>query len=80
MFEIRSDAKQIERKQHVHHISTHPITSKSVGETTIHMPISALALWRTLFSPGAEQVMSLVSAGVDSTRLLNVVRETIVKS
>jgi hypothetical protein len=49
MFEIRSEAKQIERKQHVHYISTDPITSKGVGETTIHLPISALALWLTSF-------------------------------
>ena len=27
----------------------------AVGETTIHMPISALALWRTSFCPAAEQ-------------------------
>ena len=31
------------------------LRSSLVGETTIHMPISALALWRTSFCPAAEQ-------------------------
>jgi hypothetical protein len=29
----------------------------AVGETTIHMPISALALWRTSFCPAVEQML-----------------------